>query len=249
MTENPTQAPADQALASSPGLVEDPELWRMFVPASAQDNYSQIARDQAAVRGVDAGQVLREMADQWQQLHERQPLDGYDHLASWARQADPTAGAGPSGLTVLQARALESARRDPYQAVIGDQALVEQAVTAQRVQDEQVAAAGSAPSVDPASGMLPNSGPLPAPTDVTVGDDANREQQQAAAEQSRDAGNTTDSTSPAAPAAPSTDTASTSTTSDSPTTTPPASTTPPTTSGKASKSTNGGATTGDTGSG
>jgi hypothetical protein len=59
---------------------------------------------------------------------------------------------------VLQARALESARRDPYQAVIGDQALVEEGVAAQQVQDAQVAAVAAAPSVDPASGMLPNPG-------------------------------------------------------------------------------------------
>src|SRR4051794_22363433 len=182
MTE-PTPTPAPQVLEQSDALQADEQLWVLFVPSSAQDNYSQIARDQAAVRGVSPADVLREMADQWDALHERQPLDGYDHLAQWARQADPTAGSGPSGLTVLQARTLETARRDPYQAVIGDQALVAEAVAAQQGQDAQVAAVAGAPSVDPASGMLPGSGPLPVPSDVSTGDPAVAEQQQAAADQ------------------------------------------------------------------
>src|SRR4051812_20713034 len=135
---DPTPTPAPEVLGQTGDLQPVEDLWRMFVAPATQDNYSQIARDQAAVRGIDPGDVLREMADQWDQLHERQPLDGYDHLAAWARQADPTAGGGPSGLTVLQARALESARRDPYQAVIGDQGFVREGIAAQQVQDAQV---------------------------------------------------------------------------------------------------------------
>src|SRR5205085_807990 len=150
-------------------LQADDQLWVMFVPPAAQDNYTQIARDQAAIRDVEVGQVLREMADQWDALHERQPLDGYDHLAEWARQHDPAAGAGPSGLTVLAARSLESARRDPYQAVIGDQALVEQGVAAQQAADAAAGTAAAAPSVDTSTGMLPSAGPLTVPADVLVG--------------------------------------------------------------------------------
>lgn len=179
----PTPTPAPDVLEQSDALQPDERLWIMFVPPATQDNYTQIARDQAAIRDVEVGQVLREMADQWDDMHRRQPLDGYDHLAQWARQHDPAATAAPSGLTVLQARTLESARRDPYQAVIGDQALVAEAVAAQQVQDAQAAAVASAPSVDPSSGMLPNAGPLPTPTDVQVGDPAVAEQQQAAADQ------------------------------------------------------------------
>lgn len=195
MTE-PTPTPAPDVLEQSDALQADDQLWVMFVPPAAQDNYTQIARDQAAIRDVDVGQVLREMADQWDDMHRRQPLDGYDHLAQWARQHDPAAAAGPSGLTVLQARALETARRDPFQAVIGDQALVAEAVAAQQTQDAAAAAAGSAPSVDPSSGLLPNAGPLPTPTDVPVGDPAVAEQQQAAAEQRDDGGTAGDTTPP-----------------------------------------------------
>jgi len=150
-------------------------------------NYLQIARDQAALRDVEPAAVMGELADQFAALHERQPLDGYDHLAAWAENFDPAAGQGPTGLAVLQARALESARRDPYQAVIGDQALVEQAVTSQHSADEAAVGAAAAPSVDPASGMLPGGGPLPVPGDVSTGDPAVAEQQQAAADQ-RDGG-------------------------------------------------------------
>jgi hypothetical protein len=217
MTE-PTPTPAPDVLEQSDELQADEQLWIMFVPPATQDNYTQIARDQAAVRDVEVGQVLHEMADQWDQLHQRQPLDGYDHLAQWARQHDPAAAAGPSGLTVLQARALESARRDPYQAVIGDQALVAEAVAAQQVQDAQVAGVTAAPSVDPSSGMLPNAGPLPTPTDVQVGDPAVAEQQQAAAEQ-RDDGGTAGDTTPPPPTPDATSTAAPA--SDTPSTPPP----------------------------
>jgi hypothetical protein len=177
-------APAEQAVGSgTSNLAGDEVAPEWFVPQSTQDNYAQIARDRAAVTGVEPRQIMQELADQWEQLHERQPLDGYDHLAAWGRQFDPAAGQAPTGLAVLQARALESARRDPYQAVIGDQSLVEQAVTSQHAADEAAIGAAAAPSVDPASGLLPGGGPLPVPSDVSTGDPAVAEQQQAAAEQ------------------------------------------------------------------
>lgn len=169
-----------------------------FIPQATQDNYSQIARDQAGVRGVEPRQVMQELADQFEQLHERQPLDGYDHLAAWARDHDPSVGQGPTGLAVLQARALESARRDPYQAVIGDQALVEQGVAAQRSMDEGTIGVTQAPTVAD-SGMLPNAGPLSIGPDVsaTSSDPAVAEQQQAAAEQreQQDSGDSSSSSS------------------------------------------------------
>jgi hypothetical protein len=183
MTETP--APAERAVqqAGTTALADDQVAPTHFIPAATQDNYAQIARDQAAVRGVEPRQVMQELADQFEALHERQPLDGYDHLAAWARDFDPSVGGTPSGLAVLQARALESARRDPYQAVIGDQALVEQAVTAQRAADAGVLGVTQAPTVE-GSGMLPSAGPLAIGPDVTpTTDPAVAEQQQAAAEQ------------------------------------------------------------------
>jgi hypothetical protein len=189
--------PAEQAVGSgTSNLAGDEVAPSWFVPQSTQDNYAQIARDRAAVTGVEPRAVMQELADQWEQLHERQPLDGYDHLAAWARDFDPAAGQGPTGLAVLQARALESARRDPYQAVIGDQSLVEQAVTSQHAADEAAISAGSAPSVDPTSGLLPGGGPLPVPSDVSTGDPQAAEQQQAAAEQ-REGGEQQPTPSPA----------------------------------------------------
>jgi len=166
-------APQEQAVAEAPSstsaLVGEAIAPEWFVPPATQSNYFQIARDQAAIQGREPREVMQELADQFEQLHQRQPLDGYDHLAAWAREADPSAGQGPSGLAILQARVIESARRDPYQAVIGDQAAVEQGVTAQRAYDASIAGAAAAPSVDPASGFLPNPGPLSIPDDVKVG--------------------------------------------------------------------------------
>ena len=167
--------PAEQVVqqASTTALADDAVAPEHFIPAATRDNYAQIARDQAAVRGTEPREVMQELADQFEQLHERQPLDGYDHLAAWARTFDPAAGAGPSGLAVLQARMIESARRDPYQAAIGDQALVEQAVLSQQAADAAAAGAAAAPSVDPAStGFYPNPGPLPLPEDAVSGPNA-----------------------------------------------------------------------------
>lgn len=169
MTES-TPAPAEQAVGRGNSALPDDAIDpAYFIPQATRDNYAQIARDQAAIRGVEPKQIMGELAGQFEELHGRQPLDGYDHLAAWARDFDPAAGGGPTGLQVLTARALESARRDPYQAVTGDQALVEQGVATQRAADESAAGAGAAPSVDPASGSLPNAGPLSIPADVTVG--------------------------------------------------------------------------------
>jgi cobalamin biosynthesis Mg chelatase CobN len=180
--------PADEAITGASGSAlnatdADPIDHGMFVPPPTRDNYLTMIRDQAAIRGVDPGTVRDELVEQFRDLHSRQPLDGYDHLAGWLASADIGAGTGPTGLQVLNARILESARRDPFQAAIGDQAAVEQAVTAQVAADEAVAAAAVAPSVDPSSGMLPNPGPLPVPADVTTVDPAVAEQQQAAAAQ------------------------------------------------------------------
>jgi hypothetical protein len=200
----PAQAEKAPKQASVTALADDEIAPTHFIPQATQDNYAQIARDQAGVRGVDAKEVMGELADQFESLHERQPLDGYDHLAAWARDFDPSVGQGPTGLAILQARALESARRDPYQAVIGDQALVEQGVAAQRSLDEGTIGVTQAPTVD-GSGLLPNPGPLSVGPDVTAtsSDPAVAEQQQAAQAQIDEQGQPTGDTSPPAPTPPS----------------------------------------------
>jgi hypothetical protein len=164
----PTVAPAQDAAAAAsttdlPGDAIDPSY---FVPQATRDNYAQIIRDQALLRGMEFAAVAVEYAEQWRRLHELQPLDGYDHLAAWVETFDPGQDAGPTGLQQLQARALESARRDPYQAVIGDQANVAQAVAVQQQADAVAAGAAGSPSVDPATGVLPNAGPVAPPADV-----------------------------------------------------------------------------------
>lgn len=188
-------APADQVgqQASVTALVDDQVAPTHFIPQATQDNYAQIARDQAQLRGMEARAVMLELAEQWRALHERQPLDGYDHLAAWAEKFDPSVGQEPSGLAVLQARALESARRDPYQAVIGDQALVAEGVAAQQALDNR----GAQSNLE-GTGMLPNAGPLPVPADVSTLDPAVAEQQQAAQEQRDQQAAQTADTPPAA---------------------------------------------------
>jgi hypothetical protein len=189
-TGDVTVPPVDEAIGGASTTALNPDAAQtdpidhgMFVPAATRDNYLTIIRDQAAIRGVDGDVIRTELVEQFRALHDRQPLDGYDHLAGWLETADIGAAGGPTGLQVLNARILESARRDPFQAAIGDQAAVEQAVTSQVVADQSAAAAAVSPTVDPSSGMLPNAGPLPVPADVTVGDPAVAEQQQAAAAQ------------------------------------------------------------------
>lgn len=227
MADSPTPpAPAETAVeqSSTTALAADAVTPAYFVPQATQDNYAQIIRDQAVLRGVEFATIATEYAEQWERMHERQPLDGYDHLAAWVREFDPGSGLGPTGLAVLQARALESARRDPYQAVIGDQALVEQAVAAQAQADAAALGTATAPSVDPATGVLPNAGPVSPPPEVV--DPESGVVAQAAAEQQGDspppsapsAGNeeaTTDTSSSPAPDASSpsdTDTSTSSTT-------------------------------------
>jgi hypothetical protein len=164
-------APVEQVVeqAATTALAADAVAPDWFIPRATQENYAQIARDQAAIRGVEPRAVMQELAGSFEEQHQRNPLDGYDHLAAWARDFDPGLGQGPTGLAVLQARVIESARRDPYQAVIGDQAAVEQGVAAQAAYDAAIGTAAAAPSVDPASGFLPASGPLTIPPEVTVG--------------------------------------------------------------------------------
>jgi hypothetical protein len=149
-----------------------------FVPQATRENYAQIARDQATARGVEPRQIMGELADEWETLHTRQPLDGYDHLAAWARTFDPGAPTGTTGLQLLVARTTESARRDPQQSVVGDQALVEQAVAVQTFRDEQ----GDKVVSTETTVLLQNAGPLPVPEDAAPQvDPAVAEQQQAAA--------------------------------------------------------------------
>jgi hypothetical protein len=203
MTESTPVPTADEAIgaAASTALpTEAPIDPGMFVPQATRDNYLMIIRDQAVVRNVDGDVVRGELVTQFRGLHERQPLDGYDHLAAWLESADLGVGAGPTGMQVLTARMLESARRDPQQAVVGDQALVEQGVLAQQNADAAAAAVVVAPTVDPSSGFLPNPGPLPAPTDVSgVVDPAVAEQQAAAVAQTDSSGNLTEEAAAAAP--------------------------------------------------
>ena len=182
MTEPTTTVPpAEQAAqqASTPALPQqDPIDPGTFVPEATRENYAQIARDQATARGVEPSQIMGELADEWERLHERQPLDGYDHLAAWGRTFDPGAATGPTGLQIIVARTLESARRDPQQAIVGDQALVEQGVATQTFRDEQ----GAKQVTTSTDVLLPNAGPLPVSPDATpTVDEAVAEQQQAAA--------------------------------------------------------------------
>lgn len=194
MTET-QQPPADEAVqqARTTALpTENPIDHGMFVPQSTRDNYLQIIRDTAATRGQDPGDVRDELVEQFRGLHDRQPLDGYDHLGAWLQTADVGAGSGTTGMQELIGRTLESARRDPQQAVQGDQSLVEVGVARQLQADELAAAAAVAPALDPSFGMLPNAGPLPVPEGTTVAPPEVAEQQAAALAQVDAEGKQTD---------------------------------------------------------
>ncbi|SDG95387.1 hypothetical protein [Klenkia brasiliensis] len=124
-----------------------------FIPQATQDNYLQIARDAAKAADITPKQAMRKLADDFTARHDDDPVGGWDHLSEWAKTVDPDETTGPSGLALAQARAVESARRDPQQALIGDQAVVAEAVKAVEAAD---ANAGPA-AVD---GLTPNTGPV-----------------------------------------------------------------------------------------
>lgn len=188
----PTPPPAEEAVQAAAVTAlptQDTIDPAYFVPQGTRDNYLTIIRDTAATRGQEPDAVRSELVDKFRELHDRQPLDGYDHLSAWLASADLSTLGGPSGMQVLAARTLESARRDPYQAVVGDQALVEQGVLSQQRADADVAAAAVAPALDPSFGLVANTGPLPAGDASALVDPAVAEQQQAAKEQTDSSGN------------------------------------------------------------
>lgn len=127
-----------------------------FIPQGTQDNYLQIARDAAAATGGSAKDAMGKLAANFEQQHERDPIAGWDHLADWAKTVDPDEATGPSALALAQAKAIESARRDPHTALQGDQAVVAEAVKAL-----QAETATTGVGNDPTSGVVANPGPIP----------------------------------------------------------------------------------------
>lgn len=133
-----------------------------YIPQSVRDNYAAIARDAAAARGGTAKGAMRELAKDFASRHREDPTAGWDHLAVWAKTFDPEAQAGPSPLELAASRAVESARRDPANALTA-------VALAQTVAEETLKAAGEAPAtpVDPSTGVVPNPGGVPVETTTT----------------------------------------------------------------------------------
>lgn len=127
-----------------------------FIPQGTRDNYLQIARDAAAATGGSPKDAMGKLADDFEKRHEADPVAGWDHLAEWAKDADPGESTGPSALALAQAKAVESARRDPSTALQGDQAVVAEAVKAL---DARAATTGV--GNDPSTGVVANPGPVP----------------------------------------------------------------------------------------
>jgi len=124
-----------------------------FIPEATRENYVQIARDAAKAAGITAKAAMGKLAADFKDRHDTDPVGGWDHLAEWAKTVDPDETGSPTGLALAQARAIESARRDPQQALIGDQAVVAEAVKAVEARE---AATGPAA----VEGLVPNTGPV-----------------------------------------------------------------------------------------
>lgn len=124
-----------------------------FIPQATQDNYLQMARDAAKAADITPKAAMGKLAADFKNRHETDPTAGWDHLAAWAKTVDPADTEGPSGLALAQARAVESARRDPQQSLIGDQAVVAEAVKA-------VEAADAAAAPGAVEGFTANTGPV-----------------------------------------------------------------------------------------
>lgn len=127
--------------------------FEQFVPPGTRDNYLQIVRDAAATNGSDPKAELAKLADSFRDQHKSDPTGGWDHLAAWADQADPSEGQQPDPVAVAKAKAIESARRDPGTALAGDPDVAAAAV-------ESLAARAEDERPDSSTGVVPNPGPL-----------------------------------------------------------------------------------------
>jgi hypothetical protein len=100
----------------------------VFVPDHVRDNYFEMARAAAVQIGGTATAALHKMAEQWWKNHEREPLNGWEHLAGWAEKAEVP---DDEPTDMAAAKAYESVKRAGADAVL-DPDVVEELVEARR---------------------------------------------------------------------------------------------------------------------
>jgi hypothetical protein len=105
----------------------------VFVPEETRQNYYEIARAAAAQVGGTATAALHKLAEQWWKDHEKEPLNGWEHLAGWAEKATVP---DDEVTDMSVAKAYESVKRAGTAAVL-DQDVVDELVEARKKEAEK----------------------------------------------------------------------------------------------------------------
>ena len=86
----------------------------LFVPDATKDNYASAARMAARQNGTTVGEEWAALIANFEAQHEADGAAGWNHLAAWAKTADPeTIGLAADPAELRKARALASAIQDP----------------------------------------------------------------------------------------------------------------------------------------
>lgn len=153
MPRSTTKTATKTADSNSQSTREPVPAWELFVPDSTRENYLEMARDIAATEGCTGAEALEKLAKGFDTQHEADPAAGWGHLADWARSVgDPGDGAAGDLSAQETARAVESARRDPREALRGSDEAVKAA-------EEELARRGVPQQLANADGVIPNTGP------------------------------------------------------------------------------------------
>jgi len=96
---------------SETGHFVDPSL---FVPDATKDNYADAAKMAAKANGTTVAEEWAAIVAQFEANHQADGAAGWNHLAAWAKTADPeTYGTAQDATELRKARELASAIQDP----------------------------------------------------------------------------------------------------------------------------------------
>jgi hypothetical protein len=123
----------------------------VFVPEETRRNYFEIARAAAAQSGGTATAALHKLAEQWWKDHEKEPLNGWEHLAGWAEKAEVPDDVATD---MAAAKVYESVKR------AGTAAVLDPDVTEELLEARKKAAAQGSPVAPRGSA---NAGPVGKP--------------------------------------------------------------------------------------
>ena len=106
-----------------------------YLPQSTRDNYAALARETAERNGTAPKVEMQNLAKTFATNHKNDPTAGWEHLAAWAKDFDPTEGSGLDAANFALSRAVETARRDPTSVLQAHSAVVETGIAALKGED------------------------------------------------------------------------------------------------------------------